>query len=115
NLTEGQAPALGPNALLAGGTVDVDLSHIPAGTQALLRIRLTNEDADTKTSVRLSEPQVVAATMNTPGAVTTAAASTAVGSHIDFSALADVTSSMTATYGQTSLNEKSNVLYAGLT
>src|SRR5262249_18359342 len=70
NITEGQSPVLSPNVQLAGGTVDVDLSHIPAGTQARLRVRLVNNDSDTTTSVDVGEPQVIIAAMNTPGAVT---------------------------------------------
>src|SRR5207245_258655 len=115
NITEGQAPVLSPNARLAGGTVDMDLSHIPAGTQAFLRIRLVNNDSDTSTSVHLSDPQVIAAAMNTPNAVTPVAGAPGLVNQVDFTALADVTTSMTATYGQTSLNEQSDVLYAGLT
>src|SRR5262249_20205268 len=115
NITEGQAPVLSPNVRLAGDTVDVDLSHIPAGTQARLRIRLVNSDSDSTTSVNVQDPQVIAAVMATPGAVTPAAAAASAPGGIDLAALADVTTSMTATYGQTSFNEKSDVLFAGLT
>src|SRR5262245_28737655 len=114
NITEGQAPVLSPNARLTGDTVDVDLSHIPAGTQAKLRVRLVNNDADSTTSVSLEEPEVIAAAMGTPGAVTPAAAAAAAPGGIDFAGLADVTTSVTAAYGQTSFNEKTDVLFAGL-
>ena len=115
NITEGQAPVLSPNAQLSGGTVDVDLSHIPAGTQAQLRIRLVNNDADSTTSVVISSAQVIPGALNTPGAVTPAVAAAVAAGPIDFAALADTTTSMTASYGQTSFNAKSNVLFSGLT
>jgi RHS repeat-associated protein len=114
NITEGQAPVLSPNAQLTGDTVDLDLSHIAAGTQARLRIRLVNNDSDTTTSVIVRDVQVIAAAMNTPGAVTPAATAAMAANRIDFTAPADVTTSMTAVYGQTSFNEKSDVLFGGL-
>ena len=75
NITEGQAAVLSPNVQLNGDTVDVDLSHIPAGTQAQLTVRLVNNDSDTTTSVHVSSAQVIAGAMNTPGAVTPAVGS----------------------------------------
>jgi hypothetical protein len=119
NISAAQAPVLSPNAQVSGGTVDVDLSHIPAGTQAQLEVRLVNNDSDpdtdTNTTVGIDKAQIIAQTMNTPAAVTPAVAVTAAANNIDFSALADVSTSMTATYGQTSFNQQSGVLYAGLT
>jgi RHS repeat-associated protein len=119
NITANQAPVLGPNVQVAGSTVDVDLSHIPAGTQAQLEVRLVNNDSnpdtDTNTTVGIDKAQVIAQAMNTPAAVTPAAAVAAATSSIDFSALTDVSTSMTATYGQTSFIQQSGVLYAGLT
>ena len=72
NITEGQSPVISPNVQLNNGTVDIDLSHITPGTQATLTVRLVNNDSDTATSVHISDPQIIAATMNTPAAVTPA-------------------------------------------
>src|SRR5207244_2527308 len=63
----------------------------------------------------ITNVQVIVAAMNTPNAVTPAVTATAAVGAIDFGALTDVTTSMTVAYGQTSFNEKSDVLYAGLT
>jgi len=114
NISQEQAPLISPNIQLNNGTVDVDLSHITPGTQATLTIRLVNTDSDTGTTVHFSDPQIVAATMNTPAAVTPAPAPPAGSANIDFSGLTDVTTSMTAVYGETSLNQQSKVLLVGL-
>jgi RHS repeat-associated protein len=114
NITEGQPAVLSPNVQLNGSTVDVDLSHIPAGTQARLRVRLVNNDSDTTTSVLVSSADIIDATMNTPAAVTPAADFVSASNTVDFSALADVSSSMAANYARTSLNETNDVLFAGL-
>ena len=52
--------------------------------------------------------------MNTPAAVTPAVTSPVTSENIDFSGLSDVSTSMTAVYGETSLNRQSNVLLVGL-
>jgi RHS repeat-associated protein len=114
NITDGQAPIVSPNAQLANGTVDVDLSHITPGTQATLTARLVNNYSDTGTTVHISDPQILAATMNTPIAATPAATPSVNPENIDFASLTDVTTSITSVYGETSLNQHSNVLFAGL-
>lgn len=115
NIAENQFPALSPNVQLHGDTVHVDLSHIPAGTSAVLHVRLVNNDSDTTTSVQVGDAHVLAGTMNTPVAVTPVVAGVAAAQGIDSAALVDVSSSMTATYSQTSLNEQTDVLYLGMT
>jgi RHS repeat-associated protein len=114
NITEGQAPIISQNVQLNNGTVDVDLSHITPGTQATLTVRLVNNDSDTRTTVHISDPQIIAATMNTPAAVTPAVTPPVVPERIDFSGLSDVSTSVTAVYGETSLNRQTNVLLVGL-
>jgi RHS repeat-associated protein len=61
NVTEGQVAALGNDATADGQTVSVDLSQIPAGTEATLIFRLVNNDSDVNTSVTLDDVQTVAA------------------------------------------------------
>ena len=114
NISEGQAPVISPNVELNNGTVDVDLSHITPGTQATLTVRLVNNDSDTTTTVQISNPRIIAATMNTPAAVTPVFSAAVASTNIDFSGLSDVSTSMTAVYGETSLNRQSNVLLVGL-
>jgi hypothetical protein len=95
NITERQSPVLSPNVQLTSGTVDVDLSHIAAGTQAHLQVRLVNNDEDnandseTTTSVGVDNAQVIPGTMNTPDAVTPAATVPAGTNSVDFSTLSD--------------------------
>ena len=113
NITEGQSPVLSTNVQMTGNTVDVDLSHVPAGTQAVLHVRLVNNDSDTTTSVQVGSAQIISGGLNTPVAVTPAAA-TASATGVDFTHLADVTSSMTATYGETSLDEQAGALFASV-
>lgn len=115
NISEGQSPALSSNARLTGDTVDLDLSHIAAGTEARLRVRLVNNDADTTTSVSVTEAKLIAGTMNTPSAATLAQTPAFPMGNVDLSTLADITSSMAVTYSQSSLNEQTDVLYADLT
>ena len=114
NISEGQAPVISPNVQLNNGTVDVDLSHITPGTQATLTVRLVNNDSDTATTVHISNPQIISATMNTPAAVTPAVTAPVASEKIGFSGLSDVSTSMTAVYGETSLDRQSNVLLVGL-
>jgi RHS repeat-associated protein len=117
NISEQQAPLLSPNADLHNTTVDVDLSHITPRTQATLTVRLVNSGSDTGTgpgtSVHISAPQIISASMSTPDAVTPTAPP-ARPAAVDFSTLSDVTGSMTAVYGETSLNQKTSLLQAGL-
>ena len=54
NVTEGQPPAVGINTSVVGQTVTLEISSIPAGTQATLIFRLVNNDSDTLTAVRLT-------------------------------------------------------------
>lgn len=56
NITEGEPAALGSKTQFDAGaisTVTVDLSDVPLGTEANLRLRLVNNDADTETTVRI--------------------------------------------------------------
>ncbi len=115
NVTEGRPPVFGPNVQVHDGTVDVDLTHVAAGTQATLEVRLVNNDSDTTTTVHIDNVAVLPGGLNTPVAVTPAiAAARAGGSTLDLSALADVTASMTADYGQTSFREDGDTLYTDL-
>jgi hypothetical protein len=114
NQTQGQPVALGINTQQPGNTVSLDLSHLAAGTQATLEVRLVNNDADTgsiSTSVRLDDIEVVSGNMNTPAAATL---TEAFKPAVDFTALSDVSSSMQANYGQTSFQEGGTVSFTDL-
>src|SRR5262249_39922702 len=55
NITEGQSPSLGADALFDGKTVTLDISQVTPGTTANLVLRLVNNDVDVNTSVELGE------------------------------------------------------------
>jgi RHS repeat-associated protein len=112
NITEGQTAATGTEAVASGQTVTLDLSHIISGTTGRLIFRVVNNDGPGTSSVTVDSAGITAG----PGGISPApipAAATAT-SVIDFSQLSDVTASVQTVYGQTSLNEQTQVLYANL-
>jgi hypothetical protein len=66
NLTEGMSAVLGSRATHTaaslGSTVTLDISTIPAGTDATLTFRLVNNDRDTETTVTLLSVDVLSQT-----------------------------------------------------
>lgn len=112
NITEGQAPLLGANTQHSDGLVEIDLAHIPSGTEATLVVRLVNNDGDTTTRVTISDVEILAGSLGTPLGVTPSAAALTAVAPIDLESLADVTASMAFQFGATSFNEQQNVLFA---
>ncbi|MEM6469374.1 MAG: choice-of-anchor C family protein [Planctomycetota bacterium] len=55
NVTEGMEPALGSNSEVNTNQVSVDISGVTPGEVATLVLRLTNNDGDTVSSVRIRE------------------------------------------------------------
>lgn len=116
NLTEGEPTALGANALVSSGLIQLDLSHIPAGTTVKLVIRLVNNDSDTGTSVRITDFQIVSGSLSTPdGVAFPATAAPDALSRDDLERLLDVTSDVGQAYGATSLNAGDGVLFTDVT
>ena len=71
NITEGEPAALSAETMLTPGTIQtvtVDLSDIPAGTQATLQFRLVNNDSDTTTRVRILDVFLPGSENNPPQA-----------------------------------------------
>jgi choice-of-anchor A domain-containing protein/RHS repeat-associated protein len=118
NLTQGQGVAAGASALVdtVNGKVVVDVRGIAPGTQVTLVARLVNNDADNETTVTL-DPDVewlLTSPISAPS-TTVAPAWDAPSTTVDYSLLSDVTGVFGAAYRQTSFNDKTRVLYAGLT
>lgn len=115
NVSEEQSPLLGANAQLASGTIDVDLQQLPPATKANLVIRLINNDADAKTSVRITKFELRAEALTTPTAATLATPPVRANvGPIDFSNLEDVSSSIMPSYGRTALVQQDGLLHTEL-
>jgi RHS repeat-associated protein len=115
NITEGRQPVLSPNARQVGTTVSVDLSHIPAGTQATLELRLVNNDSDTTSSVTIDSVDIVPGSLGTlPGAPGLGELAPPTTPTIDFASLSDVTGSMSPSYGETSFRSRGATLFTDL-
>ncbi|GAB5443698.1 MAG: hypothetical protein Fues2KO_40470 [Fuerstiella sp.] len=116
NVSERGAAAAGVNTQIDGNFVRVDLSHVPAGTAATVVYRLVNNDNtagnDTETTVRVTEGTVVTGDLNTSAGRTIEAATATAA--VDLTGLIDVTSSFDFEYRQTSFDDATDVLFAGL-
>jgi RHS repeat-associated protein len=114
NVTEGLPAALAAEATTDGTAVDLDLSGIAPGTTGTLALRLVNNDGGGDTSVRVPCVELVPGSSPATPAITPSAALLAPGP-VDTSSLSDVTASFAPVYGQTSFDQTTNVLSAGLT
>jgi hypothetical protein len=113
NLTERQMPALGAEASTNGTTVNLDLSGIAQGTTGTLLLRLVNNDQAGSTSVHITCVELAQGSTPVTSPVIPAVIQSAVAP-VDFSTLTDVTPSFAPAYGQTSFDNASSILYAGL-
>ncbi|MEL7496446.1 MAG: putative Ig domain-containing protein [Planctomycetota bacterium] len=104
NLTESQEVAAGVNTVNVGSQVQLDLSHIAAGTTANLVFRLVNNDDDTQTQVRISNIDQTTVEMGTSIGATTFAENIP-SAEVDFVGLTDVTGSVVVDYGQASFDQ----------
>ncbi|MFN0052047.1 MAG: FG-GAP-like repeat-containing protein, partial [Planctomycetales bacterium] len=106
NVTEGEPLAKSASVLLAGQTVQFDLSHLSPGTAARLVVRLVNNDRDVNTSVVVSPFEVLPGSLGTPLGIppeSNAALSSLPSRR--FEQLTDVTGSVRMDYGRTTLSE----------
>jgi RHS repeat-associated protein len=112
NQTESLTTQAGVNTQLASGQIQLDLSHIPAGTEATLVVRLVNNDADTTTSVRITNLRVISGSLNSPVGATPAAALASQALTGDaLTNLQNITSDFGLVHGRTSLHEDNGVLF----
>ncbi|MCL1475965.1 Ig domain-containing protein [Argonema antarcticum] len=114
NYSEGQSPALATGVTFSNKIVSLNLSALPKKTQATLKLKLVNNDRDINTIARISNLEIKPnSTFSPPVSVPFTSDSTAT-SKVDFSKLSDVSNSIAATYGQTSFNEDTDILYTDL-
>ena len=114
NTTEGELQVVSPNVIVNNRTVSVDLTHVPGGTEAVLALRLVNNDTDTTTSVRITHLEVIPGSLNTSAGTIPNATIASSQIPVDFSLLSDLTPSFQPVYGQTSFNAEDRRLFAGL-
>jgi RHS repeat-associated protein len=101
NVTEDESPLTGANTQVLPGRIRLDLSHIAAGTDATLVLRLVNNDSDTTTTVTITDISIVPGGLGTPVGVAPGADLRSAGP-VDFHLLSDVSSSIEPRYGVTS-------------
>lgn len=114
NVSEGMPAALAPGVTTDGQTLTVSLAGLAAGTEATLLLRLVNNDGDVNSSVQVRCVDVVAGGSAPPRGVVPDAEVATARRNLDFSQWSDVTGSLTADYGLTSLSEDTAVVYADL-
>ncbi len=110
NLTEGLPSAQAAGVSVNGETVTLDLSDIPAGTEARLVFRLVNNDDDTETTVRIQGIELLAGEDNGILSATLMPALVVASAKVNFSKLEDVSGWLTADYGRTSFNKRTDEL-----
>ncbi|NEZ66600.1 tandem-95 repeat protein [Leptolyngbyaceae cyanobacterium CCMR0082] len=116
NVTEGLDVVIAAGVSVDDGVVTVNLAGITPGTDAKLLMRLVNNDSDTETTVRILNIDVVETPdLTPPGGVTSSVAVLGTATIVDFTKLSDVSASLKADYGQTSFNEDTDTLFAGVT
>jgi hypothetical protein len=115
NLTEGESAALasGVTYNAVTRTVTLNLTGIAPDANATLMFRLVNDDRDTTTAVRIRDIAFTSAPVGTlPAVQQGGSAPTFQGVDLSrFNQLTDVSSSIQAVYGETSLDTKTKQVY----
>lgn len=111
NATEGESEQFSAAADRDGNTIRVDLTHIPAGTNATLVLRLLNNDSDTTTTATIGNVRVVDGSLGTPAGVPAALQAIADRSPVDFDQLNDLTASFVAEYRRTAFDTDTNLFH----
>ena len=110
NLTEGLPSVQAAGVSVNGETVTLDLSDIPARTEARLVFRLVNNDDDTGTTVRIQGIELLAGEDNGILSATLIPAPVVPSAKVNFSKLEDVSGWLAADYGRTSFNKRTDEL-----
>ncbi len=91
----------------------IDLSRLPASTEVHVSVRLVNNDSDNNTSVNIRGFEFVSVPEGGPSTpLRTAASEVSEVSPFDFNQLSDLTGSVSADYGRTSLRGDNNELFS---
>ncbi|WP_182866130.1 putative Ig domain-containing protein [Rhodopirellula sp. JC639] len=107
NISEGVGSESGINTAHEGGLVKIDLSHIPAGTEATLVARLINNDNDTTTTVSIQSVEVVEGSLDTPLGSVMPSAVNPPSELISLESFQDLTGSIDVSYARTSILQDS--------
>jgi hypothetical protein len=110
NISEGLEPELAAGVSLVDQTVQVNLAGILPGTEAKLIFRLVNNDSDTETSVYITQIDLLPGGDAAPTTILSSDQRMASAQPVSFNYLVDVSASVEAVYGQTSLNQNTAVL-----
>lgn len=109
NVSEGLTAISAPGTTTTATTVSVNLSSLPAGTEAKLVLRLVNNDTDDGTFVDVSRVDFLPTASAAPTGVTPTIEPGSAGK-VNFETLNDVTPSLRADYGRTTLTDERTVL-----
>ncbi len=91
----------------------IDLSHLDASSEVHVSVRLVNNDSDNNTSVLIRGFEFVEVPAGGPSTpLRTAASEAAEVTPFDFNLLSDLTGSVSANYGGTSLRGENNELFS---
>lgn len=113
NASEGLGTLGGPGTTTATGIVRINLASLPAGTQAQVVLRLVNNDTDNLTSVVINRIDFLATLATAPTGVTPVIEPGSAGA-VDFTTLNDVSPSVKAAYGRTTLTDENTILTTAL-
>ena len=114
NLSEGNPPTYAQGVSIEGQTVTLDLSRIIDSTTANLVFRLINNDADTASTVNITDISLEAVSFNQANTPFNRSLALSSIRTIDFEKLEYVSSSIETDYGLTTVNEDTQVLSAEL-
>lgn len=114
NVTNGQSPVLGGGASLRGSTVTVPLAGLAPGSHFTLIVRLVNNDGASAAHVTLTGLNITPGGPTAPPIAAPVVAAAPVAPATDFSSLSDVSAAITPAYGQTTFDEKTQILRTDL-
>ncbi|CAN5612751.1 hypothetical protein BH11PLA2_BH11PLA2_40530 [soil metagenome] len=113
NVSEGLSAITAPGTTSGTETITINLSALPAGTKAQLVMRLVNDDTDNTTSVRIRRIDYYTTSDAAPTGVVPVIQPGGAGA-VDFGTLSDVTPSLKAEYGRTTLTDERTLLTTDL-
>lgn len=108
NWSEGLSPTGGPAAQYASGVATINLSGIAAGTSVHVVARLDNNDVDNNSSVIIRSINFVDSQIATPTSYSPLVQNALTATAPELSQLVDVSGSLIANYGATSISKSDN-------
>ena len=114
NFTEGLTPQTGAGSQFDGSKLSIDLSGVPAGTEATVVIQLINNDDDTLTSIGLKRFEILPGAGQGNYSTVLNDSERPREASFDLEALVDVTPSLALVFGSTSFNQATSKLDAAV-